>query len=70
MLQKNGYTLEQISQVLRGEGLDVATPTLKSYLLRARPASKKPAAQPSQDSSAAPLDATERVAAQKDSPPA
>ncbi len=39
-LQKKGYTLEQISQSLRGEGLDIAPPTLKSYLQRARSASK------------------------------
>lgn len=36
-LQKRGYTLEQISEALRGKGLDIATPTLKSYLQRARP---------------------------------
>ena len=40
-LQKRGYTLDQISETLRGEGLSIATPTLKSYLQRAKPASKK-----------------------------
>ena len=40
VLQKRGYTLDQISQALRGEGLDIATPTLKSYLQRARPVRK------------------------------
>ena len=39
-LQKRGYTLEQISETLRGEGLNIATPTLKSYLQRAKPAKK------------------------------
>jgi len=39
-LQRRGYSLEQISESLRGEGLDVATPTLKNYLQRARPAKK------------------------------
>lgn len=48
-MQKRGYTLDQISKVLRGEGLDVATPTLKSYLQRARPASKQPVVQASHD---------------------
>ena len=41
VLQKRGYTLDQISETLRGEGLSIATPTLKSYLQRAKPASKK-----------------------------
>ena len=36
-LQKRGYTLDQIAAALRGEGLDIATPTLKSYLQRAKP---------------------------------
>lgn len=40
-MQKRGYTLDQISEALRGEGLAVATPTLKSYLQRAKPVSKK-----------------------------
>lgn len=40
-VQKRGYTLDQISEMLRGEGLDIATPTLKSYLQRAKPAPKK-----------------------------
>lgn len=40
-LQKRGYSLEQIAETLRGEGLDVATPTLKNYLQRARPTRKK-----------------------------
>lgn len=39
-LQKRGYTLEQISETLRGEGLGIATPTLKSYLQRAKPEKK------------------------------
>ena len=39
-LQRRGYSLEQISESLRGEGLDVATPTLKNYLQRSKPAKK------------------------------
>ncbi|WP_229258763.1 protein mobC [Duganella flavida] len=40
-LQKRGYSLAQIAEALRGEGLDIATPTLKNYLLRTKPARKK-----------------------------
>jgi methionine synthase II (cobalamin-independent) len=39
-MQKRGYTLLQISEALRGEGLNIATPTLKTYLQKARPARK------------------------------
>lgn len=39
-LQKRGYTLDQISEMLRGESMSIATPTLKSYLQRAKPAKK------------------------------
>ena len=48
-MQKRGYTLDQISEALRGEGLAVATPTLKSYLQRAKPASKKTIVQAPED---------------------
>lgn len=41
-LQKRGYTLEQISEALRGNGLDIATGTLKSYMQRAKPLKKVP----------------------------
>lgn len=41
-LQKRGYTLDQISETLRGEGMSIATPTLKNYLQRAKPAKKSP----------------------------
>lgn len=41
-LQKRGYTLTQISNALKAGGLTIATPTLKSYVQRARkPANKK-----------------------------
>ena len=39
-LQKRGYTLEQIADLLKSKGLDIGTKTLKSYLQRARPAKK------------------------------
>lgn len=45
-LQKRGYTLDQISETLRGEGLSIATPTLKSYLQRAKPTKKATAQAP------------------------
>ena len=45
-LQKRGYTLDQISETLRGEGLSIATPTLKSYLQRAKPDKKFPVQAP------------------------
>jgi methionine synthase II (cobalamin-independent) len=45
-LQKRGYTLDQISETLRGEGLSIATPTLKSYLQRAKPTKKAPVQAP------------------------
>lgn len=35
-LKKRGYTLDQIAETLRGEGLDIKAPTLKSYLQRAK----------------------------------
>lgn len=37
-LQRRGYTLEQITESLRDEGIDLSTPTLKSYLSRAKAA--------------------------------
>jgi methionine synthase II (cobalamin-independent) len=53
-LQKRGYTLDQISETLRGEGLSIATPTLKSYLQRAKPAKKSTAQAPKDTPPAAP----------------
>jgi len=35
-LQRRGYSLEQVTEMLRGGGLVVSTPTLKSYLSRAK----------------------------------
>jgi hypothetical protein len=39
-LQKRGYTLEQIASSLKGEGLDISTPTLKSYLQKIKTPTK------------------------------
>jgi len=36
-LKARGYTIDQIAETLRGEGLDISTPTLKNYLQRAKP---------------------------------
>jgi methionine synthase II (cobalamin-independent) len=46
IMQKRGYTLGQISEALRGEGLAITTPTLKSYLQRAKPPRKATAQAP------------------------
>lgn len=35
-MQQRGYALDQISEILRVEGIDITTPTLKSYLQRAK----------------------------------
>src|SRR5580704_9437913 len=35
-LQKRGYTIEQVVESLQGVGFTITTPTLKSYLQRAR----------------------------------
>jgi hypothetical protein len=47
-LQRRGYTLSQIAESLRGEGLDIATPTLKAYILSTKSKRKvsPPAAKP------------------------
>ena len=39
-MQTRGYSLEQIGETLRGEGIAVTTPTLKSYLQRTKPVKK------------------------------
>jgi hypothetical protein len=39
-LQKRGYTLDQIATSLKGEGLDITTPTLKSYMQKIKTPTK------------------------------
>ena len=39
-MQARGYSLDQIGETLRGEGIAVTTPTLKSYLQRTKPVKK------------------------------
>lgn len=46
LLQKRGYTLDQIAETLRGEGLDITTPTLKSYLQRIKAGKNKEQKEP------------------------
>lgn len=36
LLQKRGYSLEKITEVLKQEGVELSTPTLKSYLQRGK----------------------------------
>lgn len=40
-LQKRGYSLEQVSEALKAVGIEIATPTLKSYLQRAKGSTPK-----------------------------
>jgi DNA-binding transcriptional MerR regulator len=40
-LQKRGYSLEQIASTLKGEGIDISTPTLRSYIQQ-QPKKKAP----------------------------
>jgi hypothetical protein len=35
-LQQRGYSIEQVTDSLRGVGLEISTPTLKSYLHRSK----------------------------------
>ena len=60
-MRKRGYTLEQISRCLNNEGLAVATPTLKSYLQKARSTSARGKKNPAPP--AAPGDTPPRSAA-------
>jgi hypothetical protein len=49
-LQKRGYSLEQIADYIKGEGLDIGTPTMKSYLQRSKAAAApKPKVQAQKD---------------------
>ena len=39
-LQQRGYTIEEVTESLRGHGLDITTPTLRSYLQRVKSAAE------------------------------
>ena len=41
-MRERGYTLEQIAELLTADQLEIGAPTLKSYLQRTKPGSKKP----------------------------
>lgn len=41
-LRERGYTLERIAELLTSDQLEIGAPTLKSYLQRSKPRSKKP----------------------------
>ena len=41
-MRERGYTLEQIAALLTEDDLQIGAPTLKSYLQRTKPGSKKP----------------------------
>lgn len=45
-MQVRGYSLDHISETLRGEGIAITTPTLKSYLQRTKPSKKSKEAKP------------------------
>ena len=40
-LKKRGFTIEHIAEMLRGEGMDIATPSLKIYLRQLKDKQKK-----------------------------
>jgi len=40
-LRERGYSLDQIAEALKGEGLIISTTTLKNYLQRAKSANSK-----------------------------
>ena len=40
-LQKRGYSLGQIAATLKGEGIGISTPTLRSYIQQKKKAPKK-----------------------------
>lgn len=58
-LQRRGYTLEQITESLKNDGLDLTTGTLKCYMSRAKAAKKRrrrtPLTAPSAERAAKPL---------------
>lgn len=56
-MQKRGYTLESIAEVLKSEGLSIAPRTLRSYMQDAKPAGKKRAKPQSDQASAKPVQA-------------
>ena len=64
-LQRRGYALQQIVASLNGEGLELTTPTLKSYLSRAkaRKVRSQRASPPTRESAGAAAPLTPKAAA-------
>ena len=58
-LQERGFSLEQIAESLSGRGLELTTPTLKTYLQRVRPKNGKSGTRTSRKGKAAAPTATE-----------
>ena len=46
-MQKRGYTLDDIAQMIAHNGIEITTPTLKSYLQRAKSSKKTRVIKPS-----------------------
>jgi hypothetical protein len=44
LMQKRGYTLDEIAKMISENGIELTTPTLKSYLQRAKAGKKAPRA--------------------------
>jgi transposase len=65
-LQGRGYSMEQVSESLRGVGLEITTPTLKSYLQRVKKRTGKAA--PKRQGRSAPSATT--AAREQQTPPA
>ena len=59
-MQARGYSLDHISETLRGEGMAITTPTLKSYLQRTKPIKKVKEAKPEAEAKATTKPITER----------
>ena len=59
-MQKKGYSFDQIAETLRSTGLDIATPTLKSYIQRSKQGTAKRKIEPKPDMAAA-TDKTEHA---------
>ena len=72
-LQRRGYTLEQIAESLKHEGLDLSTATLKVYLSRAnapkRPRRSTPPIAPPPAGRETPAIAKQTAPLTKDTPP-
>lgn len=58
IMQNRGYSLDQIAETLRGEGLDISTHTLKIYLQRAKRTTKKQPSRSGAQSDPRPLQAS------------